>query len=216
MQHHRHVVLARRGECTPNEAGQLLLEFKGRIGQAEAQKPGLAVALHADPLGQFPCFLRGIPEDEVFRFFRRGRCLAIRGRGRTALLSRICPGTGQQEDYQSRQGQCGPSPFQRLDEKRKIKKRMHQAVRVATLKETSADTDNGHVPCLPVCTCRNCVSLCCPPPGNRPTLVWPSAYRNAPPRPEARRISPRRQPRQPDPRAIAPRLQFQVRPAHNY
>ena len=159
MQHHRHVVLARRGECTPNAAGQLLLEFKGRIGQAEAQNPGLAVALHADPLGQFPCFLRGTPEDEVFRFFRRGRCLALRGRGRTAWLSRICPGTGQQEDDQSRQGQCGPSPFQRVDEKRKIKKRMHKAVRVATLQETSADTDNGHVPCRRVYLSKLCSPL---------------------------------------------------------
>jgi hypothetical protein len=35
--------------------------------------------------------------DDVSRFFRRGGCLAVRGRGRTALLSRICPGTGQQE-----------------------------------------------------------------------------------------------------------------------
>ena len=32
MQHHRHVVLARRGECTSNAAGQLLLKFIGRIG----------------------------------------------------------------------------------------------------------------------------------------------------------------------------------------
>src|ERR1700758_2777458 len=36
MQHHRHVVLARRGECTANDAGQSLLEFKGRRGEAEA------------------------------------------------------------------------------------------------------------------------------------------------------------------------------------
>ena len=42
------------------------------MGRPKAQKPTLAVALHADPLGQFPCFLGGIPEDEVFRFFRRG------------------------------------------------------------------------------------------------------------------------------------------------
>ena len=72
---------ARRGECTPDAVGQLLLEFKGRIGQAEAQNPGLAVALHADPLGQFPCFVGGTPEEEVSWFFRRGRRVAIRGRG---------------------------------------------------------------------------------------------------------------------------------------
>jgi hypothetical protein len=33
------------------------------------------------------------------------------------------------------------------DAKRKIQKRMHKAVRVATLQETSGNTDNGHVAC---------------------------------------------------------------------
>ena len=120
--------------------GQSLLELKGRRGEAEAQEPGLAVALHADPLGQFSCFFRVTPENEVFRVFRRGRCLALGGRGRTRLLSRIDPGTGQQEDYQSHQEQSGAAPFQGVDETRK-----ERAIRVATLKKASADRDDNHV-----------------------------------------------------------------------
>jgi len=48
----------------------LLFKFIGRSGQAEAQKPSLAVALHPNPLGQFGCFLRVIPEDVVSPIIR--------------------------------------------------------------------------------------------------------------------------------------------------
>ena len=37
LQHHCHVVLVRRGECDPNEAGHVLLKFISRDGQAESQ-----------------------------------------------------------------------------------------------------------------------------------------------------------------------------------
>ena len=109
MQHHRQAMLACRGECAPNAVGQLRLDFKGRIGQAETQQPSLAVALHADPLGQFPGFLRLTPEDEVFRFIRRGRPLVIRWRGRTAWLTCRYPGKTRRKKDQPQPQTSDPS-----------------------------------------------------------------------------------------------------------
>jgi hypothetical protein len=56
-----------------------------------------------------------------------------------------------------------------------IQKRMHQAARVATLKETSVDTDKGHA----VSSSMYLLKLLEPPSGNRPRLIWPSAYQDA-------------------------------------
>ena len=125
-----------------------------------------------------PAFSGEFQKTRYFGFSDAAGALLFAGRAGLLLLSRIYPGTGQQEDCQSRQGQRGPSPFQRVDEKRKIELRMHQALRVAIMKEISADTD-CHVLLAAVGICRNCVSLYFAPPSNQPRLVWSSAYQNA-------------------------------------
>ena len=54
--------------------------------------------------------------------FGPDRCLAIRGRGRTAWLPCRRPGTGQRQDNQSRQEECGPSRIQGSGESRMFKR----------------------------------------------------------------------------------------------
>ena len=54
--------------------------------KAEAQESGLAVALHADPIGQLPGFLGGRPEEQVLVRRARARDLhVLAARGRDAV-----------------------------------------------------------------------------------------------------------------------------------